>query len=441
MTTRAILPMLLLLPALSGCAHWGEADYLGFQFTDFADLLYEFQSGDQLLLCARVCPRIDQERTASGEVKGLVGGQGEELRACFSESVSGPAMLDADGCLVMTGPGEVSWELTPSGCGEHSERMRWMLVEPRSELALGFDEWRVRLGLEIDPEPAGLAQGRHASELGDPPDAPRRVYAGAVDVPLLRLDDANGQVFWMASDVTFELVGSGAEIVEPDPNNVHEHGGLREWVDPAEVALRLDIGALAHVEASLPSGETLESPQLLGVGPDAVASLDLMAVDGYLFADVRDGQGRRIYAAPIEWSVTEGALELTPGSLETLMRTSDFAEFSHGDCLARPTDEPEIRHATVAVSLGELSDSVEVSFVVEPTMADSLWPSEDCMYGEGVEPPGSGDEGGGDETGGADGIGCGCTSEPQAPGAPVLAVFGLLGLLRWRHQGADSRRN
>src|SRR5690606_25645106 len=124
--------------------------------------------------------------------------ESEELRACFSESVSGPAMLDADGCVVMTGPGEVSWELTPQSCGEHSERMRWMLVEPQPELALGFDEWRVRLGLEIDAEPIGLAEGRNGSELGDPPSAPRRVYTGVVDVPLLRLDDANGQVFWMA---------------------------------------------------------------------------------------------------------------------------------------------------------------------------------------------------------------------------------------------------
>lgn len=440
MMKRAMLPMLL-LPALAGCTHWGESDYLGFNFTDFADLLYEFQSGDQLLLGARVCPTIEQERTASGEINLLRDAEGKELRACFSESVSGPAMLDADGCLVMAGPGEVSWELTSQSCGEHSERMRWMLVEPRPELALGFDEWRVRLGLEIDEHPTGLADDRNASELPDPPDAPRRVYAGAVDVPLLRLDDDNGQVFWMASDLTLELVGSGAEIVEPDPNNVSDLGGLREWVDPAEFALRLDVGALAHIEASLSSGETLESPQLLGVGPDAVASLDLMAVDGYLFADVRDGQGRRIYAAPIEWSVTRGALALTPGSLETILRTGEFAEFGHGDCLARPTDEPETRYATVAASLGELSDSVEVSFVVEPSEVDNVWRSEDCMYGDGVEPP----EGGSDETGGdragIDQAGCGCTSEPQAPGAPVLAVFGLLGLLRWRRQGADSRRN
>jgi hypothetical protein len=419
---RTTLLSMLLLGLLAGCSHRGENDYLGFDFPQLSDTLNDFRSGDQLLLGTRLCPEITEHRAAESFVY-LVDAERDELRACFDEAVDGPATLDADGCLAFTDVGEVSWELTPNSCGEQSERMRFTLVEPSPDLQLGIDEWRLRILQEpaFEAELIGLAPGRDMTELSEPSSEPRRVFEGQLDVPIMRFDNANGRVYWMASDVELELVGAGLELADDE-----DDGTLEMLAGNAALPLRMSPGSSGHVRASLAGGEVYESPELIAVSLDTVASLDLVAADSYLFVDVRDAEGHLLHAAPIEWSVDEGALAIEPGTLTNGLLTPEYASFWHGNCEAPPTTGSELRHAIVRARLGELEDTIELEYMVEAEPGLTLGPDSDCLYAEAPA----------DEV---TEIGCACTIHERAPAAPLLvSVGGLLALLR-RRRAASTR--
>lgn len=420
---RTTLSTMLLLGLLTGCSHWGESNYLGFELPQLSDMLGEFRSGDQLLLGSRLCPSIAERRDAD-EVAYLGAEQGEALRACFDETVDGPATLDADACLAFTGVGEVSWDLIPNDCGEQSERMRFTLVEPSPDLQLGIDEWRLRILQEpaFEVELIGLAPGRNITELSEPSNEPRRVIAGQLDAPVLRFDNVNGRVYWMASDVELELVGEGLERVDDA-----DADALEQLASDAVLPLRMSPGSSGHVRASLAGGEVYESPELIAVNLSEAASLDLVSVDSYLFADVRDAEGRRLHAAPIEWEVDEGALAIAPGSLSNELLTREYASYWHGNCEARPTTEPELRHATVRARLGELEDTIELEYMVEPDSGLTLGADSNCLYAEAPD----------DEVTES---GCACTTNERAPLPPLLASVGLLALIRRRRLVRYSAR-
>jgi MYXO-CTERM domain-containing protein len=413
---RTKLRPLVLIPLLAGCYHPGEADYLSFEFPNFGDFTAEFRSGDQLLLGTRLCPQIAEVHHDDGENQLLwEDAQREEFRACFDEVVSGPAALDADGCLAFEGVGEVTWELTPNSCGDRAERMRFLMIEPSPDLQLGFDEWRLRWLQDplFEAQPIGLAPGRSIAELQESPSEPRRIVAGQIDVPVMRFDNANGRVYWMSEDVDLEVIGEGIELLAADSTFEGSDGG--------DLPLRMNTGSSGRVRATLPGGEVYESPELIAVTASAAVSLDLIAVAEYqyLFADVRDAEGHLIHAAPIEWSLDEGAMALIPGSLDNEGLTGEYASYWHGRCEEPPSTEPELRRAVVRARLGELEDTIEVEYL-QPTSEDYAWgPSEECLY---ADPP--------EDDPGPDG--CACTTDEHAPAAPLLAGVGLLALLRRR---------
>ena len=415
MRTTTLLS-LVLVPTLAGCSHWGESNYLGFDFPQLGDRLAEFRSGDQLLLGTRLCPTIAERRDTPDEVSYIDFEDRDELRACFDEAITGPATLDADGCLAFTDIGEVSWELTPNACGDQSERMRFTLVEPSADLRLGIDEWRLRLlqDPQFGAEVIGLAPGRDLAELSQLSTEPRRFFEGQVAAPVMRFDNDNGRVFWMEPDVEFELVGAGIEAVEAEQDSLGDGSTV--------MGLRMDPGSTGRVRATLSSGEVYESPDLIAVSLDDAASLDLIAVDHYLFADVRDTEGNLLHAAPIEWSVVEGALAIEPGELasDIPLLTPEYASYWHGNCEAAPDSGSEVRHVVVRARLGELEDTVEIEVVVEAPESGffSLGGDANCLYSEApdVAEPG----------------GCACTTDDRAPIAPLLVSVGLLALLRRR---------
>lgn len=416
---------LLLIPMLAGCSHWGESNYLGFEFPQLSDLLAEFRSGDQLLLGTRLCPAIAERRDAADEASYVLQEERDELRACFDEAVTGPASIDADGCLVFSGVGEVSWELTPDSCGDEVERMRFTLVEPSPDLQLGIDEWRLRLLHEpaFDAQLIGLAPGRDISELSESSTQPRRVFEGQIAAPVVRFDNQNGRVYWMQSDVELELVGAGLESVETSDDS------LEQWANGSILPLRMSPGSSGHVRATLVGGEVYESPELIAVSLEEAASLDLVAVDGYLFADVRDADGNLLHAAPIEWSLDEGALALEPGSLDedNGLLTGEYASYWHGNCEEPPDSEPEVRHAVVRARLGELEDTVEIEYVVDPPESDfSLGPDAACLYAETPDPDVQ--------------DGCACTTNDRSPVGPLFLSVGVLALLR-RRSWSSARRH
>jgi MYXO-CTERM domain-containing protein len=409
------------LVAASACYYEGEFGYLEFELDPIVDPLTEFESGDQVLGGSVICPKIV---TAQGEWVD----PRERMRACFAESLTGPYnRLDDDGCLHLDGPGEadgkVIWELTPRSCGDRVDRLRFAIVPGDPQLELDFDEWRLRaILLTQDPrlglETVGLAPGRDLEALLDPPGAARHVIADQIDVPLMRLRNAKGVVYWTAPEVELEVIGEGVEVVAP----ITAHD---EHIDPGELAVRLEPGASGHVRATLPNGEVLVSPPLVAVANSDAASLDLLRIDGHLVADVRDTEGRQLHAAPVEWSVVEGALGIVPGDLSNHLRTREFATIEPR-CQPPPEDGPELRHAIVRARVGDVEDTVMVEWTASPRSDPTgEWaPADSCMFGATPDPPVE--------------QGCSCNSAPVhpmnpiSPAAPGLASLAVLALIRRR---------
>src|SRR5690606_36190243 len=135
------------------------------------------------------------------------------------------------------------------------------------------------------------------------PSAPRLVGAGQLDVPMLRLDDSGGSVFWTEPQVVLTHVGDGLAVVEAieDPD-----AGVYESRFLGEYPLTLELDAVATIQATLPNGAVLESPELSAVSATtAAASLDLVALveletgtPDAAFAEVRDAEGRVIHGVP-----------------------------------------------------------------------------------------------------------------------------------------------
>lgn len=243
---------------------------------------------------------------------------------------------------------------------------------------------------------------------------------------MLRLDDELGRVWF--DDLELEIVGDGAMEVEPNPNPNGEGlfgDGVYEFPLPGERPLMLSPSAVARIRATLPSGEILESPELISVPPSAAASLDLMVTSAsaeqpiYAYAEVRDAEGRVLHGAPVEWSVGEGALAVKPGDLTTEARTQEYAVL--GLACEPPPSEPTERHAMLIARLGDLEDRVVVTWTARPEGPNPLEQrfegDANCMFGEDPDV--------------AD-FGCACSSDERAPVSGGLLLLSLLAIRRRR---------
>jgi MYXO-CTERM domain-containing protein len=327
--------------------------------------------------------------------------------------------------------------LTPTGeCPWPGDQLRFTVVAPAPDLRLGFDDWRARAPEHFGADAAvvGLAPGRELADYREDPAAPRLVIANALDVPLMRLDDSGGRLYWPSSDVPLELVGEAVTAVEPhdDPEQ-----GFFEFQQPGELPLRMELDGAARVRATLPDGQVLESPELIGVSSVEAASLDLVVLvdaatgsPNYAFAEVRDAEGRVLHGAVVEWSMQAGALAVTPGNLELEVRTAEYALLGSG-CEPR-SSVPLERSAVLRARFGALEDTVELHWTDEALDPDvtplPFTPDEACLFADDSDTDG---ETGGDDAGAELDDGCGCSSGRETPTAWLLALIGL-GLLRRR---------
>lgn len=427
---------------ISACSIPGENAQLGFEL-GLADVLYEFRSGDRVLLGTELCPHVAMATNDEGEQIVFVYDDEETaLLACMDESLLGVAQFDAERCLQLDVPGELTWSLTATGaCEWDSDQLRLTVAAPTPDLRAGFDAWRVRSSGAQAYHPdnevtiRGLAPGRTLADLSEDPAAPRYVAAGQIDMPMLRFDDSLGRVWTDA--LPLALVGEGATIIEPvESEDIQD---ISEYALPNELPLVLEPGAVVRIRASLPSGEQLESPELIAVAPSAAASLDLVVADGgdelptFAYAEVRDAEGRVLHAAPVEWSVASGALVVMPGALDNEGRSGEYAFIGMDGCEPPPA-QPSERHAVLRARLGPFEDSVELTWTAlpeQPDLFDDLpfEPDPSCMFGDDV------DDGGNDEVGEAgvdDDQGCACTSGRESSPFASLALLGVLGLRRRR---------
>ena len=432
---RIVAP--LIVAPLLGCGIPGELGNLEFALGS-VDPILEFSSGDAMLVGSRACTSIavvilDDERDA------LLSYERAAARACYSESVVGPAELDADDCLHFNGVGEVSWSLTPTGeCDYLADQLRFNAVAAGPGLRLGFDDWTVRAPAHLSEyyTVIGLAPGRSLADLREDPSAPRLVVAAQLDAPTLRLDDGDTRVFWTEPEVSLALLGEGVTVVEPIDTGWEVAEPIREFRMPGEQPLLLAPGGVARIEATLPDGQVLESPEIIAVPPTVAASLDLIVMvdpngPGFAFAEVRDAQGRVLHGAAVEWSVREGALAVTPGSLGSTVRTADYASLDGYGC-EPPSTMPTERHAVLRARLGSLEDTVELRWTpapslppnghAEPPPLQPFTPAPNCLFGDDDEPSAepSAEHG------------CGCTSTTDSSPISLLLALAGLALIRRR---------
>jgi MYXO-CTERM domain-containing protein len=444
-----------LIVPLSACYQFGELDNLGF-ILDVADPLFEFASGDRMLAGTHMCPELGFVNFGVDEGH-LIDPSNVH---CFSETLTGPAQFDAEHCLTLDTPGTVTWELTPTDLADcepnyTGDRMVMEVVAASNDLRLGFDDWRVRAPFayseaDVPQTVVGLTPGRTLADLREDPNAARRVFAGQLDTPMLRLDDDLGQVYFADPDVVFEVIGEGATAVEPIPP-VDPEEFSSESRYPGEQPLVLEPDAVARVRATLPGNLVFESPELIAVPASDAASLELlvMLVDGgpvYAYAEVRDAQDRVLHGAPIEWGVVDGALGVAPGDLTSEVRTGEYALLDSG-CEPPSETEPLERHAILRARVGALEDTVELTWIEEPEQPNDLFPfepGESCMFG-GDDETGDGDTGGNDEIGeagdedpGVDDGGCACSSEGNQP-APTGPAWLALAALLFVRRRSDLR--
>lgn len=455
----ARLASVALALSLTGCFSCdvpGELDNLYFDL-QLVDPLGEFVSGERILVGTRLCPRITGVRVGDG-FRSVSQNEEAAFRACFDEQLEGPATLDDEGCVWLETPGEVTWTLTPTEDCEHlGDQLRFNVVG--AALQLGFDDWTIRAPDRLGDEVIliGLAPGRSVDDLHEDPAAPRLVAADALDAPLMRIDDLEGRVYWPKPEVTLELIGEGVTVVDP-VSDLEED--IDEWPLPGELPVKIELGGLARVRATLPSGEVLESPELIGVSTTSAASLDLIVLidvhDGaplYAFAEVRDARGRVLHGVPVEWSVSEGALKVRPGNLADDVRTADYATLGTG--CEPPVALPIQRRATLRARVGALEDQVALVWLEHPIdprrIARPFVPDERCLpaddsgdseEGDDESPDADDDD---DDPGAELDDGCNCSSNDRrdrrdrrdrpAPLAGLVALLGL-GLLRRRRFAA-----
>jgi MYXO-CTERM domain-containing protein len=443
-----VLPLLIIAP-LAACYQYGELGNLGFTL-GIADPLLEFESGDRVLVGTRLCAQLGFANFGIDEGH-LVDPSNEH---CFSETLTGPVQVDAEECWTLDEPGEVVWEWTPTQLDDceptyMGDRMVFDVAAPTGELRLGFDDWRLRVPIVFGVDPqgvVGLAPGRTLADLREDPGAERRVFAGQLDTPMLRLDDDLGRLFFADADVAYELIGEGAAAVEPyEPVDPEELSA--ETRKAGERPLTLDPDALARIRTTLPGGLVVESPELIAVPLTDASSLDLVVMlydlgsPAFAYAEVRDEQDRVLHAAPIEWDVTEGALAVYPGNLAGEARSGEYAQLG-AECLPPSETVPVERHAVLRARLGDLEDSVELTWIEQPVEPDDddlpFEADEECMFAddEGDSADEGNDEVGeaGDDPGIEDDRGCACSSEPDrnATGPAWLALAALLFVRRRR---------
>jgi hypothetical protein len=120
-------------------------------------------------------------------------------------------------------------------------------------------------------------------------------------------------------------------------------------------------------------------------------------------AITRDGEGRRVIGAPIDFELTAG----------TLGFGSEGSTLYLGTTCRRPPDVPTVRTASISASLGHLRDSVDLEWIALPD--DNYDPDVDCVRA------------------------CACTSTAPGESTPgLLVLFGLGSWLRRRGRPRSS---
>jgi MYXO-CTERM domain-containing protein len=355
-------------------------------------------------------------------IEGEVDPDGGGLMCAASTATGSLAQVGAiEFAVTSAGPGSVEFAPPIESCPENDD----VLIE------LGPDSWSMT-GVEASAATGRwIGAGDNGVMVWNMSPGPLGVFPDAIGRPLDEVRVAAGGRFMLLPALIDQSAGERAEIRWADPNSFITVPGHYD-----ELATFIGIDGekqpQAHLDGSLRAGDSFDAsvtiletefelPAIEAVPSQQITSLELVPVyfegDGHerewgppagIIAITRDGEGRRVLGAPIEWSIERGRV-----SAHNQNFGDDVLEV--GDCRDEPK-RAEWRGATIIAELDNLSAEVELEWVALPT-------DEIDATGELCE-----------------GTACSC-STAASPSDSVLATLGLLvlgGLLRRRHSSRCS---
>jgi uncharacterized protein (TIGR03382 family) len=322
-----------------------------------------------LLAGSRVCPELACNICPEGHV-------------CDDAviSASGPLTRDGD-CFRADAPGDVVWTVgppcVPADQPPDRATMRIVALDDVAPAVVSPDDQAVlalagaTVGAPWIPRPEFPLCAHAESQVAFAADLEQRGTGDYVAVETAR----------------------GAALFTPTagrPPVVFPGLGFLAFADTrADVAWRLD-------DRTWPLGP------VLGVAPDAVASLELAAAfapDGAPVrarAIARDRDGAVVHGAPVTWSVDDHALSLAP-------QLPDQDHVGLGDCRP-PERRAGPRAATLRARLGDRQATLRLEWTGVAGDPDPAWqPPDDC-----------------------DARGCGCTTDASGSSLILLLALGLL---------------
>lgn len=315
---------------------------------ELADLqvapLTGMEASRPVLQGTRLCPTLRCAACGSTPI---------DVTSCFDSVVEGGS-VDADGCVVADAVGPLAWHLQPRACdvagyAPQAEELALQVVGPDAVhpvLSQWAEEWaEATLHGDFPPDWRDLSSGALRLAVGG-------TYA--VDVELM--SDA-GPVAWNPSAASFTLTpGEGRAPV------------LVSGRDPGKASLTApDVGA-ARLDLSI--GEsTWPLADVEAVAADEIDALTIVVglsdgdggtVPAGARALARTKDGHLVYGAPVRWSVTRGALIVTP----TLgLPGQDYALLEDG-CRG------SLGRATLRATWDGLDASADLSWTGEGALAD-----------------------------------------------------------------------
>ncbi len=366
------------------------------------------------------CPETDEDRAAWAQ----------EAEACLEWGASGAASVGEDGCIGFDGPGEAVVELEPAGCeGDWADTF----VSDTSTLPV-VDPIDVHGAFSSHLEDAAEDLLEPVSEVGWPADwklsdhEVAQVVAEtpvAIDVALFQGVGGAG-VGWHSEDGSFQ--------VETLDGSALDH----ERVGEAQIGVAVPLGGQVQVGLEV-AGNTWVAGQLVGVDVDDITELELVIgigdwdeSDGERLAPVggravaRDAAREVVFGPPVTWHLDEGDVVVESFATEEGYQ-ADYAWIL--DVCDPPSESYGTRSAVVRVSLGDLEDTVTVTW-------DGLYASEDDVPADADDDWEIDERCPGFDPGDIEVEGwCGCGTRGTAPGAG-FALLTLLVVARRRRRAA-----
>lgn len=348
------------------------------------------------------------------EIVDAIGGEVDRDQGglrCAWPTASGVVSELDDGAFVVTaaGPGAVEFADPGITCPANTDILadfgpdRWSVTGVDPADAIGrwahFPDSYV-LGYRLSPGPRGVfpdALGRPIDELLVVGDSPFAVVPALVRM----VGDEEVEVRWR--DIDHELTVPAH----------YDH--LRPRLDDGSIFPSLEgiIGAGESVTTSVTIlGNSFELPVVRAVPLESIQSIELVPVYDMgdtqrewgpprgVIAIPRDGEGRRVFEAPLEFELTDGYLSFG----------SERDTLYLGDVCRRPPQSPTVRTASVSATIGDVAASADLKWIALPD--DNYSPDSECVQA------------------------CACTSAPPGESTPrMLALVGLGIWLRRRRRG------